>query len=138
MRHKVKKIKVKFGKDANKMLMRKLLKNFLKEGKIITTNTKAKLLKSFIDRIVFRVREDNEKNRRYIMKHIGNDKKLINFLFKNVGETFKDIIGGYVKVKRLIERSSDGSLMVQVNWSKPVLLDNDKKEKNKIVSTKKK
>lgn len=138
MRHKVKKIKVKFGKDANKMLMRKLLKNFLKEGKIITTNTKAKLLKSFIDKIVFRVREDNEKNRRYIMKHIGNDKKLINFLFKNVGETFKDIIGGYVKVKRLIERSSDGSLMVQVNWSKPVLLDNDKKEKNKIVSTKKK
>lgn len=135
MRHQVKKIKIKFGKDANKMLLKKLLRNFLIKGKLTTTLTRAKLLKSLIERIVSRVKNSNEKNKKYVSKYIS-DKKILNFLFQNVNNVFQDLIGGYVKIIKLGMRSSDGSLMGQVVWTRPVVFE-EKKSKNKKFEDKK-
>lgn len=136
MRHQVKKIKIKFGKDANKMLLKKLLRNFLIKGKLTTTLTRAKLLKSLIERIVSRVKNSNEKNKKYVSKYIS-DKKILNFLFQNVNNVFQDLMGGYVKIIKLGMRSSDGSLMGQVVWTRPVVFE-EKKSKNKKFEDKKK
>lgn len=49
MKHKISKIKIKSGKDANKMLMRLLVRNFVASGHIKTTKTKALYLKGILD-----------------------------------------------------------------------------------------
>ncbi len=120
MRHKVKKIKIKFGKDSNKMLLRKLLKNFLREGKITSTLKRIKLLKTLVEKIISQAKIDNEKNRAYLYKYL-NDKKLVNFVFDNVVKVFSDLNGGYVKLIKLNERNSDGALLAELTWLRPIV-----------------
>ncbi|MGB9707565.1 MAG: 50S ribosomal protein L17 [Microgenomates group bacterium] len=132
MRHKVKKIKIKLGKDSNKMIMKKLLKNFIRDGKIVSTHSKAKLLKSLIERVVSRSKIDNEKNRAYLFKYL-DDKQLVNFIFNNVNKVFSDINGGYVRLIKLNERTSDGALLSQLVWVRPIIKENPKVNQSKVV-----
>lgn len=120
MRHKVKKIKIKLGTDSNKMLLRKLLKNFLREGKIKSTLKRIKLLKTLVEKIISQAKIDNEKNRAYLYKYL-NDKKLVNFVFNNVVKVFSDLNGGYVKLIKLKERNSDGALLAELTWLRPIV-----------------
>jgi large subunit ribosomal protein L17 len=120
MRHKVKKIKIKLGTDSNKMLLRKLLKNFLREGKITSTLKRIKLLKTLVEKIISQAKIDNEKNRAYLYKYL-NDKKLVNFVFNNVVKVFSDLNGGYVKLIKLKERNSDGALLAELTWLRPIV-----------------
>jgi large subunit ribosomal protein L17 len=132
MRHRVKKIKIKFGKDANKMLARKLLVNFLKRGKIVTTLKKAKVLKSLLERIVSKSKIKSEANKNYLLRYI-NDKKTINFLFDTIGPLFKDLVGGYVKIIRIGSREGDAAPKAQLEWTRPVVIENKLKEKEEKV-----
>ncbi|MFN4212677.1 MAG: 50S ribosomal protein L17 [Microgenomates group bacterium] len=119
MRHRVKKIKVKGGKDANKMLMVKLVNNFFVKGKLTTTIKKAKLVKSYIERLVEKSKVKTEANKNYLLRYI-HDKKLINFLFETVGPAFKSLKGGYVRIIRIGQRDSDGSEIGKLEWTQPI------------------
>ena len=70
MRHRVKKIKFSKGKDANEMLLKKLLSNFLIQGKITTTQKKAKAVKSGIDRIVSKSKNKTQSNKNYLLSFL--------------------------------------------------------------------
>lgn len=120
MYHRVKKIKFRAGKDANKMLVKKLLFNFLTAGKITTTLKKTKVLKSMVEKLVEKAKEKTEANKNYVLRLI-TDKKTIRFLFDTIGPTLKDKKGGYVKVVRLGSRSSDGSETARLEWAYPVM-----------------
>ncbi len=122
MRHRVKKIRCQSGKDANKMLLRKLVINFIKKGKITTTITKGKILKSAIERIVEKTKKKNEANKNYLLKKLA-DPNLVKVLLEQVGPALVDKIGGYVKLTRLHERSSDGTVMSRLNWVYPVVIE---------------
>ena len=52
MKHQISKVKFRGGKDANKMLIKKLLYNFFSHGSIVTTAAKAKALKMFVEKLV--------------------------------------------------------------------------------------
>ncbi len=119
MRHRVKKIKLKGGKDANKMLMFKLANNFLSNEMIITTAKKGKLAKSYIERLIDKSKIKNEANKNYLLRFIHN-KKLVNFLFDKVGSALKDVRGGYLKITKIGRRDSDGSEMVKLEWAHPI------------------
>lgn len=119
MRHRVKKIKIKKGKDANKMLMVKLLKNFFVQGKIITTVKKAKIIKSQIERLVEKSKFKTEANKNYLLRFI-HDIKLVNLLFEKIGVTFKDVKGGCVRVVKIGQRQSDGAEMAKLEWTQPI------------------
>ncbi|OGK17175.1 50S ribosomal protein L17 [Candidatus Roizmanbacteria bacterium RIFCSPHIGHO2_01_FULL_39_12c] len=130
MRHKVKKIKFKFGKDANKMLLRKLTRNFVTHGKIRTTLAKAKVLKSAVERLVEKTKVRSEANKNYLLKTL-NDNKLVRRMFDQVGGALKDKVGGYVKIVRLGARQSDGAETAAVKWVYPVAIP-EKPEEKKI------
>lgn len=119
MRHRVKKIKIRKGKDANKMLLVKLAKNFLVKGKIVTTLKKAKVIKSYLERIIEKSKRKTEANKNYLLRFV-HDKKLIDYLFNTIGLVFKDIKGGYVKVIKMGQRASDGSEMASLEWAHPI------------------
>lgn len=126
MRHRIKKIKFRNGKDANRMLIKKLLLNFFKKGKIETTIKRGKVLKSFIDRLI-NLAKKNKKH--LILKYIHN-KKTVDFLVNKVVPLFSDRKTGFTSVKKMGKRLSDGSEMVILSWIKPIVISNkDENEK---------
>lgn len=127
MRHRVKKNKFKYGKDANKMVIIKLVNSFLKRGEITTTTKKIKLLRSQIDRLVNQAKK-NKIN--YLMRKVNN-RKLVNFLINKVIPVFNDRVSGYTTFKKVGVRLSDGSELAKLTWIKPIVISQKKvKEKN--------
>jgi large subunit ribosomal protein L17 len=131
MRHRVKKIKFKNGKDASKMLVKKLVKNFLERGKLKTTLKRAKVLRSVIDRIISQAKKDKKE---LVGKKI-NDKQLVKIVFEKIVPVFQKRNSGFVKFKKLGYRLSDGSEMVEVTWTEPVVISEAKKQKEKHAKT---
>lgn len=136
MRHKVKKIKFNFGKDANKMLLRKLAINFFEKGYLETTLAKAKVLKSYLEKIISKVKKVNEKNKKYLLRKIGSVKTLKK-IEKIISQSFTNISGGYVKVIKTDLRDGDGSLLAKVQWAHPILKIDDENKKEIKVKNKK-
>jgi large subunit ribosomal protein L17 len=122
MMHGIKKIKVKSGRDANRMLIKKLLFNFLKGGLMVTTEKKAKILKTLIERMVDKAKRNDEASKNVLLKHFTN-KKAVSVLIEQVAPEFKDRTGGYVRVIRLNQRENDGSQMSRVEWVAPIVID---------------
>lgn len=131
MRHRVKKIKFKKGKDANKMLVKKLLLNFIKKGKIKTTIKKGKVLRTVVDRLI-NLAKENKKN--LILKYINN-KKITEFLINKVVPVFSERKTGFTSIKKIGKRLSDGSEMVILSWVKPVVISNKDKNEKKQTQT---
>ncbi len=122
MRHKVKKIRFKHGKDASKMLVRKLIVNFISYGKIETSLKKAKTLKSLIEKFVEKTKIISEANKNILTAILG-DRKLVDMSFKNIGQPLKAKKGGYVRVVRLGKRDSDGAEIARLEWVYPIVLE---------------
>lgn len=136
MNHKTNKIKFGLGQDANSMLMRKLMYNFLRDARITTTEAKAKALKTYLDRVVSKTKEKTEANKNYLLKYF-NDKKIISVLFDQVGPAIAKINGGFVKIVRLNKRENDATMMVQVLWAHPVVIDWEDKKVAEVKTAKK-
>lgn len=135
MRHGSKKIKIRVGKDANAMLMRKLATNFFMVGKITTTEKKAKTLKTHLERLVEKTKSFSESNKNYLLRNLGNQ-ELVQTLFSNVGPVVAGRVGGYVKMQKLYDRDSDGTLMIKLEWTTPIVIEEKKIVKEKIVKEK--
>lgn len=130
MKHSINKIKLNSGKDANQMLIRKLAFNFLTSGYMVTTETKAKILRTFIERIVTKSKESSEANKNSLLRYFPV--KVINVLFEQVGPTLKDKMGGYTTTSKLVARQSDGALMVKIQWAHPVVINWEPKKVVKL------
>jgi large subunit ribosomal protein L17 len=125
MRHGVKKIKFKNGKDANKMMVVKLVRNFLNKGKLKITLKRAKVLRSVIDRIVSQAK----KGKKELVAKKVNDTKLIGIVFDKIVPVFDKRNSGFVKFKKLGYRLSDGSEMVEVSWAEPIIIISETQKK---------
>jgi len=132
MKHQIKKIKIKTGRDANQMLIKKLAKNFIKSGSLITTKTRAKFLISFLERLLDKAKKNPEKSQEYLFRRLG-DKKIIRVIIQQIVPLIKEKTSGYLKLHLLKRRIGDGALMAKVEWSFPVVLkvSQSKKEKKK-------
>lgn len=125
MYHRVKKIKFRAGADANKMLVKKLALNFFEHGAIVTTLKKAKVLKSVVERLIEKTKEQTEADKNYLLRYV-TDKKITKFLLETVGPTLKTTVGGYVRVKKLGRRQTDGAEMARLEWAYPIVIETPK------------
>lgn len=116
MKHAVKKHKFQNGQDANQMLMKKLIVNFLRDGNITTTEKKAKALKTMMDRIIVKLRERKESHINFLLRYIPSRKK-ISDMYDTYSSLAEARIGGYTRLSRLHTRSSDGAMMCSLAWT---------------------
>lgn len=117
MKHGVKKIKFRGGRDANRALMRKLALNFLKHGRIDTTQNRGKALKSLIDRLTHKAQRGNPSDKNVLLKHLAQ-KDAVNYMLETVGPAFKKRQSGFVTIAKLGPRQGDVAEMVRVQWVK--------------------
>ncbi|MCS7092934.1 MAG: 50S ribosomal protein L17 [Patescibacteria group bacterium] len=131
MRHRVEKVKFRLGKDSNKMLIRKLLINFIERNQLTTTLEKAKLLKRMVDRIISRGKIFNEANKNYLLRYLM-DPRLVKKIFEEISPSFSGIVGGYVRIRRVDFRAGDGAVIARIEWAHPLT----KRSENKPVTRK--
>lgn len=114
MRHK--KAKGKFGreKNARKSLMKSLAVNLIRDGKMKTTEAKAKTLRPFLEKFITKAKTGGLPDRRLVASKIGNasTKKL----FDKIAAKYIDRKGGYTRVVKLPRRQSDGSRMAIIEF----------------------
>ncbi|MBU0597500.1 50S ribosomal protein L17 [Patescibacteria group bacterium] len=127
MRHHKKKLKINRDKAHRKALIRNLVISFFKYGKISTTETKAKRVKPYIEKLITLGKKNNLHARRLIIKkinNIGTAEKII----KDVSPMFKDINGGYLKIIKINTRKGDGATNVMIKY----VINNDSEKKKTI------
>ncbi len=100
----------KLGKDRKhrKAMLRNLSTSLLKSEKIKTTLPKAKVLKSFVEKIITRSKSDTVHHRREVYKNIKNT-RILKKLFEDIGKRYKNQKGGYTRIYKAIRRKGDGA-----------------------------
>lgn len=109
MRHGNHKYKLGVKPQHRKALIQGLASDLISHGKIKTTETKAKAVKPFIEKLVTLAKHDTVANRRLAFTKLNN-KNAVTELFTNVAPKFKQRPGGYTRLLKLAEpRLGDGA-----------------------------
>lgn len=96
--------------DQRKALLRALTTELIRHGRIITTQTRAKAVRSVADKMITLAKEGSLASRRQAMGYIY-DKQLVHALFEQAKERYGDRNGGYTRVLRTVSRRGDNADM---------------------------
>mgnify|MGYP000002758706 CR=1 FL=1 len=109
MRHGNYKYKLGVKPQHRKALLKNLAIDLIEHGKIKTTETKAKALRSFAEKLVTLAKNDTIANRRVAFTKLNNASAVKN-LFENVAPKFKQRPGGYTRILKIADvRLGDGA-----------------------------
>ncbi len=108
MRHNKKGKKFSRPKDARKALIRILVKQLIQHGRILTTVSKAKVIREFVEPMVTRAKNGTVHDRRMVAREV-NEPKLIKKLFDEIGPVFKERNGGYTRIIKYSFRKGDNA-----------------------------
>ena len=111
MRHKVKGRQLGRSSGPRKAMFRILVTDFLRHGKIETTLSKAKEVRSLAEEMITLGKKGTLNDRRNAASLI-TDKNIVSDLFSDVAPKFSDRNGGYTRIIRIGFRSGDGAEMV--------------------------
>ena len=113
MRHRVKGKGLSRTAAHRKATFRSLTKALVREHRIVTTVTKAKELRRFVEPLITRSKEDNNLNRKVVFSAL-QDKETVKSLFTEVGPAVGNRPGGYTRVIKIGHRQGDGAEMAVI------------------------
>jgi len=113
MRHR--KVSRKLGRDAehHKAILRNMVTDLFKYGKITTTLAKAKELRRVADKMITLAKRGDLTSRRRALAFI-RDKNIVRKLFSELREKYLNRAGGYTRVIKIGPRRGDASMMAIV------------------------
>ena len=113
MRHR--KVSRKLGRDAehHKAILRNMVTDLFKYGKITTTLAKAKELRRVADKMITLAKRGDLTSRRRALAFI-RDKNIVRKLFSELREKYLNRTGGYTRVIKIGPRRGDASIMAIV------------------------
>ncbi|PAU92697.1 50S ribosomal protein L17 [Aliifodinibius salipaludis] len=85
----------------------------IKEHRIVTTVPKAKELRTFVEPLITKAKEDTSHNRQQVFSKL-EDKAVVSHLFDEVAQKAMDRPGGYTRVVKLGYRSGDNAQMAVI------------------------
>ena len=97
MRHRVRKGKLGLKTGHRMSLLRNLCTELFKHGRIVTTDSKAKELRRFSERIITIARNDTVHARRLVNTKI-KDREVLSKLFDTIAPSFINRPGGYTRI----------------------------------------
>ena len=81
--------------------------------RITTTLAKAKALRTYVEPILHRAKDDSTNSRRQAFRHL-QDKEAVKALFGEIGASIGDRPGGYTRVVKLGQRAGDAAEMAVI------------------------
>ncbi len=91
-------------------MLRGLVTFFLENGKIETTDTRAKEVRSLAEKMITIAKEDNLHNRRQVLAFITKEAVTVK-LFTEIAPKYVERNGGYTRITKLGPRRGDAAEM---------------------------
>jgi large subunit ribosomal protein L17 len=110
MRHR-KARKIKKGYDKNRRLKRSLAASLILYEKIRITSSRAKLIRSYVERLITKGKTGNLHNNRQLFAALPNN--AARKVFEVLGPKYKERKGGYTRMVK-VGKAKDGTTMIQV------------------------
>lgn len=110
MRHAKKRSKLGRNLGQRKALIFSLCRSLFIHQRIITTQTKAKVARPFVEKILYLAKTDNLTNRRRVFQLL-NDHVLVKRVFEQLAPLFKDRNGGFTRIMRFKKRRGDDAYL---------------------------
>ena len=118
-------------------LLSNLAATFVINKHIVTTEPKAKELRSFAERLVTYAKKNSLHGRRLILKNIKgrNSKKIADILIHDVAPNYADRNGGYTRIIKLDNRKNDNAKMCIIEFVNLKNTDNEDSAEEKQEKT---
>jgi large subunit ribosomal protein L17 len=104
----------KLGVDTKhrRSMLANLTKEVIMNGKIITTDTRAKEVRKFVDKMITYGKKADLVSRRKALAFFENDTVAVKKVFDELAPKYATRNGGYTRILKLDERRGDNALMV--------------------------
>ena len=89
-----------------------LTKQVIINESITTTDTRAKEVRKFVDKMITYGKKGDLVSRRKALAFLHNDKTVVDKVFSDLANRYENRNGGYTQILKLDERRGDHSLMV--------------------------
>lgn len=96
--------------DQRKALLRSLTTELIRHGRITTTKTRAKAVRSEVEKMITLAKSGTLAARRQALGYIY-DKNLVHALFEQAPTRYGDRNGGYTRITRTVPRRGDNTEM---------------------------
>ena len=104
----------KLGRDNKhrRSMLATLTKQTIMNEQIMTTETRAKETRKFVEKMITYGKKGDLVSRRKALAFLHNDKEVVDKIFNDLAKRYENRNGGYTKILKLTERRGDDSLMV--------------------------
>ena len=118
----------KLGRDNKhrRSMLATLTKQVVNNESITTTDTRAKEVRKFVDKMITYGKKGDLVSRRKALAFLHNDKDTVEKIFNDLAKRYENRNGGYTQILKVGERRGDNSLMVILR-----LVEEAKKEEKK-------
>ena len=106
----------KLGVDTKhrRSMLANLTKDLIMNGKIVTTETRAKEVRKFADKMITYSKKGDLISRRKALAFLQNDTVAVKKLFDELAPKYATRNGGYTRILKLDERDGDNALMAVI------------------------
>ena len=97
-----------------KSMLSNLTRDVIMKERIETTDTRAKEVRKFVDKMITYAKKGDLVARRKALAFLNNDNELVKKLFNEYASKYADRKGGYTRIIKLKERVGDDALIVRL------------------------
>ena len=121
----------KLGRDNKhrRSMLATLTKQVVENESITTTETRAKEVRKFVDKMITYGKKGDLVSRRKALAFLHNDKKTVEKIFNDLAKRYENRNGGYTQILKLTERRGDDALMVILKLVTETKPEKETKEK---------
>ena len=95
-----------------KSMLANLTKDLLNNGRIETTETRAKEVRKFAEKMITYGKDGSLVARRNALAFLQNDTETVKKVFDDLAKRYESRNGGYTRILKLTERRGDDALVV--------------------------
>ncbi len=106
----------KLGRDNKhrRSMLATLTKQVIINESITTTDTRAKEVRKFVDKMITYGKDGSLVSRRKALAFLHNDKDTVAKVFNDLAKRYESRDGGYTRIVKLAERRGDDALEVKL------------------------
>ena len=92
-------------------MLANLTRDVIMKGRVVTTETRAKEVRKFVDKMITYGKDGSLVSRRAALAFLHNDNEAVKKVFNELAPAYASRNGGYTRILKLDERRGDNALM---------------------------
>ena len=103
----------KLGRDNKhrRSMLATLTKEVIMNERIMTTDTRCKEVRKFVDKMITLGKRGDLVSRRSALAFLHNDTEVVDKIFNDLAKRYEKRNGGYTRILKVNERRGDGALV---------------------------